>query len=103
MRGLEQVLKDRERIGTAIVKFAQISQRVCDLPTQCLLEEIKHAAAISQAQHGAHRSGVDGPVFVMGDGLIEQRQAVAHRTFGGACDERQRRRFDVDLFFVGDV
>ncbi len=39
----------------------------------------------------------------MRDGLIEQRQRIAHRAFGGARDQRQRLRLDLDLLLAGDV
>ena len=35
--------------------------------------------------------------------LIEQRQRIAHRAFGRARDQRQRRRLDLDLFLGGDA
>ena len=35
--------------------------------------------------------------------LIEQRQRVAHRAFGGARDQRQRRRLGLDVFLGGDA
>ena len=38
----------------------------------------------------------------MGDGLVEQRQRIAHRTFGRARDGGERSGLDVDAFVPGD-
>ena len=39
----------------------------------------------------------------MRDRLIEQRQAIAHRTLGGAGDQRQRLGLERDAFLRGDA
>ena len=39
----------------------------------------------------------------MGDRLIEQREQIAHRAFGGAGDERQRFRLRFDQFLPSDI
>jgi hypothetical protein len=39
----------------------------------------------------------------MGDGLIEQRQRIAHRAFGGAGDHGQSLVLDAHLLLVADA
>ena len=39
----------------------------------------------------------------MRDRLVEQRQRIAHRAFGGARDDAERFRLDLDAFFRRDV
>ncbi len=102
MGGFEQILQDRQRIGAAIIEFAQIRQRLGDLPAERFLEQIQDAAAIGQAQHGADRLRIDR-AFFMGDGLIEQRKPIAHRAFGGTRDERECAIFDAHLLLFGDA
>ena len=39
----------------------------------------------------------------MRDRLVEQRQRVAHRAFGGARDQRERLRLDLDALLGADA
>ena len=47
-------------------------------------------------------SAVTSPV-AMGDRLVEDRQAVARRAFGGPGDHPQRLGLDLDAFGLGDI
>ena len=51
MRGLQQILHHRQRIGAGVIQPAQIGQRLGDLAAHQLFEHIQHPAAIGQAQH----------------------------------------------------
>ncbi len=94
MGDLHEVLHHRKRVGAALVQFRKIGQRLGNPAAHHLFEQVEHAAAIRQPQHGAHAAGRDGVALIVGDGLVEQRQPVAHRAFGRARDQRQRRRLD---------
>ena len=50
-----------------------------------MLEQVDDAAAVGEAEHGAHCFGRD-LAAAMGDRLVEDRQPVARRAFGGARD-----------------
>ena len=94
--------KHHRRIGADVVLLAQFVERGGDVALHQRLEQIDHAHAVGQAQHlphvlGAHRPGR------MRDRLIEQRKRIAHRAFGRARDQRQRRRLDLDLFLRRDA
>ena len=77
-------------------------KRAGDVAAHQRLEQVDDAGAVGKAEHlphvlGAHRSGG------MRDRLIEQRQRIAHRAFGGARDQRQRFRLGLDLLLGGDA
>src|SRR3546814_2539457 len=59
--------------------------------------------AIGQAEHLTNRLRADPAAFHPGvrDRLIEDRQPVARRTFGGAGDQRQRFGLGLDAFLLG--
>ncbi len=89
-------------IGAGIVLVAQLVERAADVALHQRLEQVDDARAVGKAEHlahvlGAHRAGG------MRDRLVEQRQRVAHRAFGGARDQRQRLRLGVELFLGGDA
>src|SRR3546814_11342116 len=62
-----------------------------------------HRPAIGQAGHLTNRLRADPAAFHPGvrDRLIEDRQPVARRTFGGAGDQRQRFGLRLDAFLLG--
>ena len=103
MDDLQQVLHHGERIGAAVVKLAQPRQRLGDGSAHHLLEQVEHAAAIGQAQHGTDRLRRDRSFLAVGDGLIQERQPVAHRAFGGARDQRQRGGLDLHILLRRDA
>ena len=52
-----------------------------------MLQKVEDATAIGEAQHGTHR--LDGHLALShGNGLIEQRKTIAHRTFRRARNDR---------------
>ena len=55
-----------------------------------------------EAEHRAYAGGLHAAVGAMRDRLVEQRQRVAHRAFGGARDQRQRVRLDRDALACAD-
>ena len=103
MGGLQQVLHHRQRIGAGIIERAEIGQR---------LGQHRRPSAFSNRSSTRPRSarpsmaridlGGDRAAFAMGDGLVEQRQRIARRAFGGAGDQRQRAFLDLHLFLFGD-
>ena len=102
MREFGEIAQDDRRIGADVVLFAQFLQSGGHVAFHQSLEQVDRAHAIGQAQHlpdvfGAHQPGR------MRDGLIEERQGIAHRAFRCARDQCQRRRLDLDFFFLRDV
>ena len=87
---------DAERMG--LVELRQHRRRVAG---QQRFQQAADAAAVGQAEHVAHLVGGD-LALAMGDRLVEDRQAVARRAFGGAGDDVQRLGLDLDLFGRGD-
>ena len=68
-------------------RFEQIDDARCD----------RRGRASAAHVFGAHRPGG------VRDRLIEQRQRIAHRAFGGARDQGQRFRLGLDRFLGGDA
>ena len=67
-----------------------------------MAEQIDHPCAIGEPEHLPHRVGAHHASGV-GDRLIEQRQRIAHRAFGGARDQPERLGLDLDAFLGGDI
>ncbi len=70
---------------------AQLAERAGGVAAHQGVEQVDDPAGIGEPEHlphvfRAHRAGC------MGDRLVEQRERVAHRAFGGARDQRQRFR-----------
>ena len=91
MAHFEQVLDDDERIGAALVELGEERQSSSNLPFHQELEEVQGLRAVGKAEHetdlfGHRRAGT------MGDRLVEEREAVAHRAVGCARDEPDRLR-----------
>ena len=73
-----------------------------DVAAHHRLEQVDDAGAVGEAEHVPHVVGAHRPCR-MGDRLVEQRERVAHRAFGGAGDQRQRLGLDLDAFLGGDA
>ena len=54
-------------------------------------------APVDGSEHGAHAIFAHR-AFAVGDRLVEQRQRVTHRPGCRPCQQRQRRRFELDAF-----
>ena len=89
-----QIGHHRRRIGPRIILVAQFMQGGRNIALHHRLEQIDHPCAVGQPQHRADNLAID-LARAMGNRLIEQRQRVAHRAFGGT--RHQRQRFGVDL------
>ncbi len=79
------------------MQLLEAGERRCDVALHDLLEEIDDHGAVGKAEHLADffRRYLAGAV---GDRLIEQREGVARRTFGGARDHGQGAIVDGDIF-----
>jgi len=53
VRGFQQVLHHRQRVGARVIKTLQIGQRLGDFSAHQLFKNIQHPAAIGQAQRTA--------------------------------------------------
>ena len=95
MHEFGQFCEDLRGIGTIVVLVFQNVQRGGNLAQHQRLEHVDDAGAVGEAQHGAQHVGAHA-ILAMRDGLIEQRQAIAHRAFGGPRDHRQRLVLDGD-------
>ncbi len=103
MSDFQQILHHRQRIGAGIIERAQIIERGRHFAAHHFFEQVQHPPAIRQPQHVAHVLGRDRAFFVVGDGLVKQRQGVARRAFGGAGDQCQGALFDRDFFLGRDL
>ena len=65
-------------------------------------EQVDDAGAVGEAEHLPHVVGAHD-ARGMRDRLVEQRQRIAHRAFGGARDHAERLRLDLDVFLRRDV
>ena len=95
MGELGKVGDDHGRIGADVVLIAQSVSAACGVAAHQRLEQVDDARAVGKAEHLAHILGAHR-ARRMRDRLIEQRQRVAHRAFGGAGDQRERFRLDRD-------
>ncbi len=102
MRRLQKILHYCQRVGAAIVQLIQIGERFGEFAAHQLLEQIEDASAVGEAEHRAHHLRRDRAFFAVRNGLIEQRQRVARRALGRACNQRQRRILDLHVLFFGD-
>ena len=84
MRQFGKVLQDGHRVGACVIHRIEAGQRVGDLPLHQLFEQVEDLHPFGNAQHVADDVFVDfGLRPAMGNRLVEQRQAVAHRPVGG--------------------
>ena len=84
------------------MRFVELGERGRGVAGDDRVEHAADAATVGKPEHVAHFGGGD-PAAAMGDRLIEDRQAVAGRTFGGAGDGGERVGFDRDTFKLGDM
>ena len=91
-----------DRIGADVILRAEFTEGAGDVAARQMLEQIDHAGAVGKAQHLPHRVSPH-EAGRMRDRLIEQRERIAHRAFGGARDDAERLGFDLDAFLRGDV
>ena len=88
MGEIEQVLEDHDGIDPGGVLAGKLGQGVADFAAHQRLEQIEQLHPVGEAEHGAERLFLDGAA-AMGDGLVQNRQAVAGRAVGGPRDQRQ--------------
>ena len=85
-------------VGAHVILLFQNAQRARRVALHHGLEEVDDAGAVGHAQHVAQAERRDGAAArAMGDGLIEDRERVAHRTLRRAGDQGQRVALDVHL------
>ena len=102
MGELGEIGEHHRRIGADVVLLAQFLQRGGDVAFHQRFEQVDHPHAVGEAEHLPHVFRAHGTCRV-GNGLIEQRETIAHRAFRRARDQRQRRRLDFDHLFAGDT
>ena len=101
MGQLQHILDDHHRIGADGILVGHHLEGGGDVALHDGVEQIEYAGAVGQAQHVADLLFRDGS-GAMGDGLVQQRQAVTHGAIGGATDQRHGRGLDLGVFFFGD-
>ena len=88
-------------IGALIILLFQSIQGGGDIALHDIFKQIDNAGAIGDAEHVADRlraNLIGGGGRAMGNGLIKQRERIAHRAFGGARHKRQSLTRDADIF-----
>ncbi len=100
LRDFEQ---DVGRIRAGVIERAHQFERLGDLALHRPLEQGDDLAPVGKAEHVAdgERGHAAGPA--VGDGLIEQRQGVAHRALGDAGDDGERLRLRRNALEAGDL
>ena len=101
MDQLQQVAEEHAQIGAPFMRAVGDPQDLRRFAGQHGFQHVEHRFPIGQAQHVGHRFHGD-LAFGLGDGLVEQRQPVAHRAIGGPRDEVQRGRLGRDALGRGD-
>ena len=101
MHGFRQIGQDLRWIAAILVQGIELTQGVGCRTAQQSFEQVENAAAIGEAQHGAD-SGRGHFARAHGDRLIEDRQAITHRTAGGPRNQRQRIVLGGGVFVGGD-
>ena len=97
-----KVAEDGRRVAAALVLRFDLLDRGLGIARHHRLEQVDDARAVHEAQHGGDVRRLH-LALAIGDGLVEQRQPVAHRAFGGARDHGQRIGLGLDTFLHGDV
>ena len=97
-----EVGQHHDRIGADVILAAEFAEGAGDIAARQMLEQIDHPGAVGEPQHLPHRVGTD-KARRMRDRLIEQRERIAHRAFGGARDDAERLGLDLDAFLFRDV
>ncbi len=111
MHHRQQPAHHGDRIDAQAVLRIEIGEHRIGIARDQMREQPPHRAAIGQAQHAAHLFGANlrrafagiAPQIGMRDRLIEDRQAVAHRSFRGIGDHRERIGLGGDRFLDADL
>ncbi len=78
------------RVRTRLVLAAEFGKRCGrDITAHDMLEKVDDTGPVGKAQHGADGIGMNHAA-AMRDRLVEQRETVTRRAFGGTRDHRQR-------------
>ena len=94
---LRQVGQRRAEVPRLRDQFTNDGQHLLGVARRQRLHHGDHVPVIDQAQHlfqVAHQQ----LAAAIGDGLVEQAEAVAHAAVGGAREHRQRFRLGLDAF-----
>ncbi len=98
MGEIREIRQHHDRIGAGFVLGVEFGKRRRHVALHDMLEQVDDACAVGKAQHAAHGIGMHAAA-AMGDRLVEQRQAVTRRTFGGTGDHRKRFLLCRNAFF----
>ncbi len=97
-----QVLQRAVERKAARLHFVGDGEHRLDLLLRQSIQQLEQIILVDCAQHGAHRFLAHFAAGI-GDGLIEQRQRVAHAALRGLGDQPQRRRLGGGFFLLQDV
>ena len=89
MGQFQQVAQNHFGIGAQVVLLPQLRQGGGHIALHQILEQIIDPHPVGQTQHFTYLFRRD-LAAAMGDGLVQQRETVTHRAFGGAGDQVQR-------------
>ena len=96
-----QIAQNRHGVRPVRILRRQIPQGAGGIPAQDHIEKIHHTAPIRQTQHSAHIFGAR-LAGAVADRLIQKRERITGRAFGGAGDESERIVGDLCLFRIRD-
>ena len=75
-----KVLENDRGVGADVIEPAEMGERAGDVAAHQIIEEVDDQTAVGEAEHRPDRLGLDR-AGRMGDGLIEERERIARRTF----------------------
>ena len=101
MGELGEIGEHHRRIGAGVVLVAQFASSAAAMSPRISASNRSMMRVRSARPSICRTSSARTGAGRMRDRLIEQRERVAHRAFGGARDQRQRLRLDRDAFLGG--
>ena len=102
MDQVQHVGEEHTEVGAAFMRTVGDRQGVGRLAGEHGFQRVEHGFPVREAEHVGHRLGRD-LAFSLGDGLVQQRQTVAHRAVRGAGDQVERAGLDRDPLGGGDL
>src|SRR5262245_60901251 len=90
------------RLGAVIGERRELIESLSGIAGKNGLKQIEDAAAIGKPEQPTHGLSLD-LARAEGDGAVKDRKRIAHRAFGGACDQHQRREIGRGIFLRYDA
>ncbi len=97
-----EIGEDDGGVGARIILVAEFLQGALHVAAHQRLEQVDDAGAVGEAQQAAHFLRPHRAA-AMGDGLVQQRERIAHRAFRRAGDGGERLRLDLHAFLRADA